>query len=166
MQQSPAVSFLINLYSLSASQVSLIPRSGPKNRLLKGDILNYLKPFSPTKHFYYSQTLQSIPLELYSSLALKLDKKVDYINFQNRKEIFRNGSKYFTVTTSPLEQDLYLKPNQLGILNISVESQKVKKVGDIIDELSWKKITTGYRLDLTVNSSLISKSEAMNLLKV
>ena len=68
---SPAVGFLIHLHRLDSETVQSIPSTGfyksinilkcfigPKNRLLKGDVLNWLQnpvsEFHATPHAYYS----------------------------------------------------------------------------------------------------------------
>ena len=144
MKHSPAVSFLINLNSLSPSQVSQIPRSGPRNRLLKGDILSWLGPFTPIKHFYYFKYLPDFSKEQLSQIEKKLLQK-SISTCQDR------SGKYFTIIHSELDPDYYLKKNQVGILSIVKEFSTLRKQGDIIDQLSDTKKLVGVRVELVTS---------------
>ncbi len=149
MKHSPAVSFLINLNSLSPSQVMSIPRSGPKNTLLKGDVLSWLGPFTPIKHFYFSKYFYDS--ESIKDLELQILKSVD----SGRSA---SSGKYFTVIHHELPHDYHLKKNQVGVLSIvkDITFKSSSEKGDIIDQLIREKKIIGYKLDLVVNVQYIS----------
>jgi hypothetical protein len=110
---SPAVDFLIHQHHLSSEQISMIPRSGkifffikkasnlekktgPKGRLLKGDVLDFMKnpqemnqEFFSIPHAYYTTNISLKPtnipdmsnMELLTQAILKTIKKVPECKF-------------------------------------------------------------------------------------
>jgi hypothetical protein len=107
---------------------------------LKGDILSWLGPFTPIKHFYYFKYLPDFSREQ----LLEIEKKL------LQKNIDRSG-QYFTITHSELDPDYYLKKNQVGILSIVKEFSTFRKQGDIIDQLSDTKKLVGVRVELVTS---------------
>ena len=174
MNFSPAVSFFIHFYSLSKSQIALIPRSGPKGNLLKGDIIDFVGPFQPIPHLYYSknrvklENLENFKIKSISLLSKSFPNlshiNVEKNNSHSRIKLKDTPGKYFTIKIGQDNLEyFYLKPNEVGVLSARVGTVNFNKNGgDLIDELSWLKVETA-ELDLIVNSNLIPRNQAQEL---
>ncbi|KAI8909708.1 hypothetical protein EDD86DRAFT_275723 [Gorgonomyces haynaldii] len=100
----PSVSMLIHLNHLNPETVAQIPRSGPKNRLLKGDVLAYLKDglvdadLVMNEQFYvksirlspFNQKLETSKIELGSVLAAAALSSLE------QHQIFKHKSIHWT----------------------------------------------------------------------